>query len=340
MEENASTEVYQYPNNSNASGPMNMHTMHIHFIDIYVIPVFSLLGCVLNVVTAVCLSKQPFNSCSSSVYLRAYSICSALAWLFLVGLVPWIIDLTGSRYIQLISDSSCRIWLFVEKVVMNSPFWFIAGSTLDRLVALWCPQRTQSMCSVFMAKAMIALILVVVVAVGVHVMWTAYLHSGECVRFNVEVYNQRVGMYILTGVLCYLPLVCVFIFGNLLIVRLCLKHRGTVIQNANNIDYDMNCIVAINALVVFMSAAPFYILTIISIVVPEPIMLIQIFIYFGLLCYFPLFPTMFLKCKEFRDVLLQLIKQTTSCLRRSNSSIELRLMNGEYNSVPSTSTSV
>lgn len=127
-----------------------------HFTDIVytiIIPSISVLGVITNLFTFSALVRPPLNTFSPSIYLAAYCIASALVCGFITGL-GYIFEINNWQEIELRSSSSCKIWAFVRTILNSSPNWLLTGAAMDRIVAVWCPKRSQSMVQFLCRKSL------------------------------------------------------------------------------------------------------------------------------------------------------------------------------------------
>ena len=317
----------------------------INFVDFNVVPAISVLGILTNVLTFAILIRPPLNNFSPSVYLAAYCIASALVCSLVTGL-GFIFQINDWLDIELRSDSSCKIWSFVKSFLNSSPNWFLTGAAMDRMVAIWCPKRAQSVCSVFMARVFVSLTMVFLTIVTIHEMWSntiINIHTKVTCQadYHLNMY-EYVGLMIRQAVLIFLPSVLLFFLGNFLLLRLCLKHHGRQILNTSTPDLDLTYVVTVHVIITSVLNCPERILQITAFVNNNNLtrFMFQIFYYIGFIAYICLFLVMIVQSRDFREAVVSILRTNTlCCCTKRNSTIELRLMN-EYNQVPSASTSV
>lgn len=310
-------------------------------------PVITVLGIIFNLITFVSLLRPPMNSFSVSVYIAAYCVSSILTCVFIIG-PDWLFHTVEYRHFNSISDLNCRIWSFLTSLISFSGFWFITGAVVDRVIVLWVPCKAQTLCTVFMAKNSVVFILVGLTAVSIHAMWM-FTHSadggGSC-HLLLEHFSL-LWMWASAFLLGCLPLMLLFIFGNMMIIRLCLKHQGRQIPEMSKNEMDLTYSVLILSLITVVFAMPMNIMHILSMLYIHDIdmhrslqLQSEFATYISWVCYVFVFFVLICRCNAFRDALKDIFIDCSACLSRDNSNIELQLMKGEYDQVPSTSTRV
>lgn len=336
-------DTYHYVNGSfYTATQFKEYTSLVYFV---IIPTISVLGILTNVLTFAALVKPPLNNFSPSVYLAAYCVSSALVCGFITGL-GYLFEINDWQDIALRSNSSCKLWAFVRTILNSSPNWLLTGVAVDRIVAVWCPKRAQNMCTVFVSKILVCLIIVFLTTITVHEMWSNTIINDislkRCtVDFRENPYDFF-GLVMRAVILFFMPIFLLFLFGNTIMVRLCLKHHGRQIPNTSTLDLDLTYVVTVHSLIVFALNIPGAILQILVFVNYSHLnnFMFELFHYIGFLAYITLFFVMLVRCKDFREVVMSIIcTHSLCCCSKRSSSIELRLMN-EYNQVPSASTSV
>lgn len=339
---NASYIITGFYNRSFTDVPMSMEFIHI--VDFYVTPTMSFVGIITNLVTLAVVVRPPLNNFAPSVYVAAYCISSTLV-LFLITGLGSILHINNWPDIEIRSESSCKLWSFVKSIVTSSPNWFLTGAAVDRVVAVWKPKRAQNMCSVFIAKILVCLIIVFLITITVHEMWSNsvienYSRSVCQVDYR-ESFYKYLGFLMRPALLQYLPTFLLFVLGNLLVIRLCLKHHGRQIPNTASTDLDFTYVITVHSLTAFALNAPVHVIHILVFTRNTHTIdfLYQVFHYIQIATFLPIFFVMLVQCRDFREILISLIRTNPLCCSQRGSSIELRLMN-EYNQVPSASTSV
>lgn len=311
-------------------------------IDFYVVPAVSILGIITNVLTFLVLIRSPLNNFSPSVYLAAYCLSSALTCFMIYGLGS-LFHINNWPDLDMRSDSSCRIWSFVKKIILGSPNWFLVGAAIDRLIAVWLPKKANNICTVFVSKVQVCLTVVFLTTITVHEMWSnsLYYDPVKTCNINKNSFYENIGNVTRASVLFFLPTFLLFFLGNILVIRLCLKHHGRQIPNTASLDLDFTYVITVHSLLTFALNSPWIILNISFFIKYDQdlTLLFQILHYVSILVNLPIFFVLLVQCGDFREMLGLLLRSNPFCCSTRSSSIELRLMN-EYNQVPSASTCV
>ena len=135
--------------------------------------------------------------------------------------VDWFSQVTGTTYIANFSDWLCRVWQFIYNVIIYAAGWIVVSMSIDRFIIVWNPRQAPYMCTVFMAKLVTIVILVGLVVVSIHAMWTYELTPQGC---NIDIMQQdfqTIAWPWISATLCsYIPLVLIFIFQIMLLIGL------------------------------------------------------------------------------------------------------------------------
>ncbi|KAL4225310.1 G-protein coupled receptor [Mactra antiquata] len=323
------------------------------FIYVYICPVMAVIGILGNTLAFIVLVRQPMKGFSVSVYLAAYCASGFLQWIFNIG-PDWLISMTGSAYFRNMSDISCRFWQFLTHFLTFSGLWFLTGATVDRIIALWLPAKSQIMCTVFMAKNSLVFIMIGLTVVSIHAMWLFVLKDNYCEQEKEDNYLLPYWVWGSTLMLQLLPSLLLFIFGNMMFFRICLKHQFIQLPDASHNELDLTYTVMVLSFFNFFSAMPLGVTNLLALCywtnntdnqhtdflinsLKAPLEYTNYLMWCSYTCaIFVLIGC----CKNFRAGLNDCFKGVASCLTRDSSNIELQLMNGEYDQVPSTSTSV
>ena len=318
------------------------------FLYKFVCPVFVGIGILGNALSCYALCKPPLNNFASSVYLMAYGVSAMLCLSMSIG-VQWSFDMVEVPHFQTFNESSCRIWQFLSRVITYSGEWFIVGSAIDRFIALWVPHKAQDMCTVFMAKASIVFTITGLIVVSIHAMWMAgldydiYHGSYHCwVNFTLD---RCTFLWVWISGLLYglFPQALIFIFGNLLIFRMCLKHRGRQIPETVSVETDLTHSVVILIFLDFFVSVPATILNIYHIVTPPVKRDLKSYYlermthyanYFSWFSYVCLFFILIGCSKPFRENIKGLFMKC----RSGAAIVELQMLTSDYDEVPSSST--
>ena len=154
--------------------------------------------------------------------------------------VDWFSQVTGTTYIANISDWLCRVWQFIYNVIVYAAGWIVVSMSIDRFIIVWNPRQAPNMCTVFMAKLVTIIILVGLVVVSIHAMWTYELTPQGC---NIDIMQQdfqTIAWPWISASLCsYIPLVLIFIFQIMLLIGLVYPRSEAVsVTNMNQTVQD------------------------------------------------------------------------------------------------------
>ena len=79
-----------------------------------------------------------------------------------------------------LSKWTCSIWTFLTNVLSYCGAWVMVALTVDRCLFLCCPRQAGSLCSAFVARAVVVSISLLLVVVSVHAMWLYELQPQGC----------------------------------------------------------------------------------------------------------------------------------------------------------------
>lgn len=228
----------------------------------YFMPLFICLGLIGNSLSCFAVTRSPLRSISISVYLFAYNLSNIITLIFNCGL-QWCVDMLQIAHFSTHSEVSCRIWQFVFRIMTYSGIWFVVCLSIDRYIAMWHPHQAQSMCNPFMAKIAIVCTFTGLTVVSIHSMWLYQLYHGWCYIDISRDANHEVWLWVSGMLYSLVPLIIIFFFGNLLIIRLCLKHRGNLLPDSSDVDMDLTYFVMILSMLYFLFNFPATIIAII-----------------------------------------------------------------------------
>ncbi|KAL4225241.1 hypothetical protein ACF0H5_015930 [Mactra antiquata] len=323
------------------------------FIYNCICPIMAVIGILGNILSLSVLLRQPMKGYSISVYLSAYCVSGFLQWVFNIG-PDWFIYMTGSSYFRNMSDVSCRFWQFLTHFVTFSGLWFLTGATVDRIIALWFPSKSQVMCTIFMAKNSLVFILIGLTVVSIHAMWLYVLKDNYCEQERDDKYLLPYWMWGSTLMLQLLPSLLLFIFANMMFIRLCLRQQSIQLPNATGCELDLTNTVMVLSFLNFCFAMPLSVTNLLALgywtnntngqytefltySLRAPLEYTNYLMWCSYTCAIIVLPC----CGEtFRCGVKENFKEIISCMFRRHSNNEQRLMNGEYDQVPSTSTTV
>ena len=230
-------------------------------LHVYAAPVLLLLGTAGNVLACGALRHKLSKHASVFFYLALYAVTNSVSLWLACGLV-WLSSVTHTQYIANQADWICRVWTFVFSVLHYTSPWLVVLTTFDRLVYVCAPARVHSLCTVFSAKALSTLVVVMLVVVSTHAMWSYQLLGGGC---GIDESSRRdvfthVWPYVAATVYIYLPIVLIVVFSLLIVINL-LELRARRYQSRNTSPLQQRLTLAV--LVIAATLVVFYLPTVV-----------------------------------------------------------------------------
>ena len=188
-----------------------------HITFIYPAPILITVGIIANLLILLILRKPGFRNVSLCTFLGAYSVSNILA-LILNSCVEWLSDIIIGTHFYNYSESVCRIWQFLIRIVTYSGGWFLVSMTIERFLSMWFPKKANGLCSVFFAKAVIAFIVVGLTIISVHALWLFRLtEKGSNTWCYIDTYSSFYSHFwlILGMQFSVVPLCLILFFGIL-----------------------------------------------------------------------------------------------------------------------------
>lgn len=236
-------------------------------IHTYVPPVLIVLGTVGNIVSF-CVLRKSTKWCSVFYYMALYALTNTLNLYVACGL-GWISQTTQTPYIANVADWLCKIWQFAFNVMRYTSTWLVVAMAFDRFVHLCIPSKVHSLCTVFTAKVISCFIVVILVVISIHAMWTYALVEGRCEVDRTGSYFQTVVWPVFSAIMYeYLPDTMLVVFIVFIIVNLILQKKRRY-QNRNFSPLQEQLTV-----VVLVISSTFVILNL-------PTIILNIILYFG-----------------------------------------------------------
>ena len=201
----------------------------------YVTPSLVVLGNLSNVCALLVLRRKVLRQQSVSVYLTAYAIANILLMDVVLG-PAWFCYVLEKPYIGTVTDWGCRLWTFISNVVLYCGIWFIVGLISDRFIHLCYSQKAASYCTVFSAKTITLVILIALVVVSIHAMWTFELQPQGCfVSIGQDDWHVKTWPLWSATFYSYLPLTILFFLNIALVVSVWVKrHKRTTTGNTDD----------------------------------------------------------------------------------------------------------
>ena len=233
-----------------------------HITYIYLAPILIIAGIITNVVILLALRKPGFWNVSFCTFLGAYSISNIFA-LMLNSSVEWLSDIILGTHFYNYSESACRIWQFVIRIVTYSGGWFMVSMTVERFLSMWFPKKANGLCSVFFAKAVITFIIVGLTVISAHALWLFRLtEKGWC---YINTYSSfYTHFWLVLGMqFSVVPLCLILFFGILASIGVRRRSRFKTIIN-ERIRMDTTFATIFNSFIYFLLNAPATVINVID----------------------------------------------------------------------------
>jgi hypothetical protein len=192
----------------------------------YITPVLVVFGNFSNLLALIVLRRKSLRQHSVCFYMAAYAFANLLVLNLILGIV-WLCYVLELPYVAALADWSCRLWTFVSNVIIYCGIWFVVVLTIDRFIYLCYAHKANTYCTVFAAKAITTMVVIGLVVVSIHAMWTFELQPQGCfVSSEQEDLHTKIWPLWSATVYSYLPLTLLLFINIVLSVSLCLKrHR-------------------------------------------------------------------------------------------------------------------
>ncbi|XP_069112873.1 cysteinyl leukotriene receptor 2-like [Argopecten irradians] len=221
---NSSTHQMDYDNPTYSdydASYLEMQNLNTIF-TFYMPPILILIGSIGNILTLIVLRQKTFKPYSISFYVSSYAIANLLTLYLFLG-SEWIAEVADEKTIDNRSDWLCRLWQFIMRVISFSGIWFVVAMVIDRYIVIWHPWKVSSMCTIFMAKFAAVIIIVGLVVVSIHAMWTYELMNHCFPLHNENDIHAMIWPWMSASFYSYIPLALLFTFNVLIVTGLCLK---------------------------------------------------------------------------------------------------------------------
>lgn len=181
----------------------------------------------------------------------AYAVANLLTLNLMLG-IGWFCFAFNKIYVSNLTDWSCRLWSFLTNVITYSGIWFVVAMNIDRLLFTLSRSSAQGHCSVFSAKAAVTAIVIGLVVVSIHAMWTFELQPHGCyVPFQQGDIHILIWPWWSATVYTYLPLFLIISINLVHIVALLLKYFQEI-HSSPQVDANKDTFV-VTVIVVSMS---------------------------------------------------------------------------------------
>ena len=184
-------------------------------------PLLIIFGSIGNILAFIVLSRKMLQQWSVCLYLAVYAIINTIVLYIGCGL-DWVSYITDSTHVANKADWVCRLWKFFFNVISYSTGWIVVAMTMDRFVMMWYPRKAQQLCTVFMAKLSIVIIMIGLIVLSIHAMWTFALTPHGCIiEADAHMFQTTVWPIGSAIFYSYFPIVLLFTLDIFLILGTC-----------------------------------------------------------------------------------------------------------------------
>ena len=160
----------------------------IDFIKIYFTPILLFVGTFGNIISFVVFSQPTLKHSTTAFYFRILAIADTLALNF--GLWPnWMRDCFG-KYIYPITDTSCRIQIYLRYTLPDCGVWVLVIMTIERLVGVLWPHHVRTIFTWHRVRISVVVMAIIIAAVNIPSLWVATVDNGNMSVYPCKAANQ------------------------------------------------------------------------------------------------------------------------------------------------------
>lgn len=182
-------------------------------------PCMVFTGVVCNTLIFVIMRRRRMSHLSTCYYMGILAIADTSV--LLLGLsVMWLYFVNRKWSLLLQSNYACKVLSLVFYTVSDTSVWIVCMMSADRCIAVIRPLHASSICTVQRARTSVFILVVCILTINVHFLFTHYLSSAnECTTHeHFDFFIRRVWPWIDAAVYSAVP----FIF--LLTINLIIVH--------------------------------------------------------------------------------------------------------------------
>ncbi|XP_045193971.1 probable G-protein coupled receptor 139 [Mercenaria mercenaria] len=236
--------------------------------EIYVVPVLVVIGTIGNILILITVRQKNMCNWSICFYLGAYAVVNIIILVPMSGF-EWLCKVTGTKYVTELSDWTCKLWQFVMGVSIYSGIWFMYAMLVDQYIVIWLPHKAQSLCTIFMAKFATVIIVIGLVVVSIHAIWTYELFTNGCfVSPEQGDILTVVWPWVSLSCYCIIPLVLIIIFIILVIYGSFTKNTWKKSSSNYQVPIDITFMTVALSIFYVIFVAPATVLNIMEINLP------------------------------------------------------------------------
>ncbi|KAL8593072.1 hypothetical protein ACOMHN_017998 [Nucella lapillus] len=235
----------------------------------YMTPVLVVFGNFSNLLAFVLLRRRNLRKHSACIYMSAYALANVLVLNLILGIV-WMCFILQVPYIGAITDWGCRLWTFVSNVIIYCGIWFVVALSADRFIYLCYSHKAKTYCTVFAAKSISIVVLIMLVVVSIHAMWTFELHAQGCfVSSDQDDLHSKIWPLWSATVYSYLPLTLLLLLNIMLSISLCLKRHTQRRSQTGSTGDDFTVTTLVISFAFFLLTVPATVINIVDIYFPS-----------------------------------------------------------------------
>ena len=143
-------------------------------IYIYISPFLLLFGTIGNMLSLVIMYRMSHQVFSTCIYLCLMAIVDLLVLYTRCG-NKWLNKVTHidlSSMLMVSSESVCKLYPFVFNFIFHLSKWLMVCVAIEGLIATRYPEKSDTMCSLSRAKAVVLLLTVLLVCINIHYFWS------------------------------------------------------------------------------------------------------------------------------------------------------------------------
>lgn len=225
-------------------------------IELYVKPVLVITGALGNCLILLTVRQKNMAHWSVCLYLAAYAVGNFLILVPMMG-AEWLCNITGTKYVNTLTNWTCKLWQFIMGVTIYSGIWFMFAMLVDQFILIWMPHKAQAMCTVFMAKFAIVIIMIGLTVISVHAIWTYELFDNGC--FILHTPNDlltTIWPWVTLCLHCVLPLLLIFVFICLVMYGVFTKSTWKKSSSNYQVPTDITIMIIVLSIVYVILVTP------------------------------------------------------------------------------------
>ena len=194
-------------------------------LQVIVPPILIVIGTIGNILSFIILLRKPMIRVSTYVFLAVLALVDTV-FLYLGLFRIWLRDLTGIHPLDH-NDIACKVLTFFGFVSSDFAVWLIVAVTVERYIAVCHPLKASRMCNTRRALSVIILILLIIMGINIHFLWTVSIKYFDELGENVSRCDGAPIWPWIDGVIySFLPFLVITVL-NILIIRQVVVARRT-----------------------------------------------------------------------------------------------------------------